>query len=38
MKGAPQAVTGKATELTDGVTEDDKADGQANDIVESNDL
>ena len=31
-------VTDKATELTGGVTEGRQADGQANDIVKSNDL
>ena len=31
-----QAVKDKATELTGGVTEDVKADGQANDTVKSN--
>ena len=31
-------VKDKATELTGGVKEDVKADGQANDIVKSNDL
>ena len=30
--------TNNATELTDGVTDSDKADSQANDIVKSNDL
>jgi hypothetical protein len=33
-----QITTNNATELTDGVTDGDKADGQANDIVKSNDL
>jgi hypothetical protein len=36
MKQDAQAVKDKATELTGGVTEDVKADGQANDIVKSN--
>ncbi len=38
MKQDAEAVKDKATELTGGVTEDVKADGQANDIVKSNDL
>jgi hypothetical protein len=38
MKQDAQAVKDKATELTGGVTEDVKADGQANDIVTSNSL
>ena len=38
MKQDAEVVTDKATELTGGVTEDVKADGQANDIVKSNDL
>jgi hypothetical protein len=38
MKQDAQAVKDKATELTGGVTEDVKADGQANDIVKSNSL
>mgnify|MGYP001496548294 CR=1 FL=1 len=33
MKQDAQAVKNKATELTDGVTEDDRVDGQANDFV-----
>ena len=37
MKHASKIVTEKATG-TGGVTDDVKADGQANDIVESNDL
>ena len=37
MKQDAQAVKDKATELTGGVTDDVKADGQANDIVKSND-
>jgi hypothetical protein len=37
MKQDAQAVKDKATELTGGVTEDVTADGQANDIVKSND-
>jgi len=37
MKQDAQALKDKATELTGGVTEDVKADGQANDIVKSND-
>jgi cell division protein FtsX len=36
MKQDAQAVKDKATELTGGVSEDVKADGQANDIVKSN--
>ena len=38
MKQDAKSVTDKATELTGGVTDDDKADGQASDIVKSNDL
>jgi hypothetical protein len=38
MKQDVEAVKDKATELTGGVTEDVTADGQANDIVKSNDL
>jgi len=38
MKQDMQAAQDKATELTGGVTEDDKADGQANDNVKSNEL
>ena len=38
MKQDAKMVTDKATELTGGVTEDVKADGQANDNVKSNDL
>jgi hypothetical protein len=38
MKLHDKKVTDKATELTGGVTDDVKADGQANDIVKSNDL
>jgi hypothetical protein len=38
MKQDAKLVTDKATELTGGVTDDDKADGQARDIVKSNDL
>ena len=38
MKQDAEMVTDKATELTGGVTEDIKADGQAGDIVKSNDL
>jgi hypothetical protein len=38
MKHASKIVTEKATELTGGVMEDVKADGQANDIVKSNDF
>ena len=38
MKQDAKLVTDKATERTGGVTEDDKADGQASDIVKSNDL
>ena len=38
MKQDAETATDKATELTGGVTEDVKADGQANDIVKSNDL
>jgi hypothetical protein len=38
MKQDVEMVRDKATELTGGVTEDVKADGQANDIVKSNDL
>ena len=38
MKQDAEIVKDKATELTSGVTEGDKADGQANDIVKSNDL
>jgi len=36
MKQDARAVTNKATELTGGVTEGVKADGQATDIVKSN--
>ena len=38
MKQDAEMVTDKATELTGGVKEDVKADGQASDIVKSNDL
>ena len=38
MKQDAELVKDKATELTGGVTEDVKADGQANDIVKSNSL
>ena len=38
MKQDAKLVTDKATELAGGVTDDDKADGQASDIVKSNDL
>ena len=38
MKQDAKLVTDKATELTGGVTDDVKADGQASDIVKSNDL
>ena len=38
MKQDAKMVTDKATELTGGVTDDVKADGQASDIVKSNDL
>ena len=38
MKQDARAVKDKATELTGGVKHDVKADGQANDIVKSNDL
>ena len=38
MKQDAKMVTNKATELTGGVTDDVKADGQASDIVKSNDL
>jgi hypothetical protein len=38
MKQDAKLVTDKATELTGGVTDDDTADGQAGDIVKSNDL
>ena len=38
MKQDAKIVTDKATELTGGVTDDVKADGQASDIVKSNDL
>ena len=37
MKSDARMVSDKATELTGGVTDDDKADGQASDIVKSND-
>ena len=37
MKQDAETVKDKATELTGGVTEDFKADGQDNDIVKSND-
>ena len=37
MKQDAKLVTDKATELTDGVTDDVKADDQASDIVKSND-
>jgi len=37
MKGDAEIVRHQATELTGGVTDDVKADGQANDIVKSND-
>lgn len=36
MKQDVRVVTDKATELTGGVTDDVKADGQASDIVKSN--
>ena len=38
MKQDAEAETGTATELIGGVTDDNTADGQANDIVKSNDL
>ena len=38
MKQDAKLVTDKATELTGGVRDDVKADGQADDIVKSNDL
>ena len=38
IKQDAEIVTDKATELTGGVMEDVKADGQAGDIVKSNDL
>ena len=38
MKQDARAVKDKATELTGGVKNDVKVDGQANDIVKSNDL
>ena len=38
MKQDAKMLKDKATELTGGVTEDVTADGQANDIVKSNDL
>jgi hypothetical protein len=38
MKQDAKLVTDKATELTGGVTDDVKADGQADDNVKSNDL
>ena len=38
MKQDAETVKDKATELTGGVTDDVKADGQASDIVKSNDL
>ena len=38
MKQDAKLVSDKATELTGGVTDDVKADGQANDIVKSNSL
>ena len=38
MKQDAKMVTDKATALTSGVTKDNKADGQANDIVKSNKL
>ncbi len=38
MKQDVQTAKDKATELTGGVTEDGKVDGQANDNVKSNDL
>ena len=38
MKKNAEMTTNKATELTGGVTEGVKADGQANDIVKSNEL
>ena len=37
MKQDAETVKDKATELTGGVTDDVKADGQDNDIVKSND-
>ena len=37
MKQDAEMVKDKATELTGGVTDDVKADGQASDIVKSND-
>ena len=38
MKQDAEIVKDKATELTSGVRDGDTADGQANDIVKSNDL
>jgi anionic cell wall polymer biosynthesis LytR-Cps2A-Psr (LCP) family protein len=38
MKQDAEMVSNKATELTGGVTDDVKADGQANDNVKSNDF
>jgi len=38
MKQDAQAAKDKATELTDGVTDDGKVDGQASDTVKSNSL
>jgi hypothetical protein len=38
MKQDVRAIKDKATELTGGVTDDVKADGQANDIVKSNEF
>jgi hypothetical protein len=38
MKQDAKLVTDKATELTGGVTDDVKADGQASDTVKSNEL
>jgi hypothetical protein len=38
MKQDAKLATDKATELTGGVTDDNKADGQASDTVKSNDL
>ena len=36
MKQDAEAVKNKATELTDGVTDDNKVDGQASDFAKSN--
>ena len=38
MKQDADIVTDRATELTGGVSDDDKADGQSNDTVKSNGL